>query len=77
MSRGFRDQSNNHAAQYIPSVVNDKNIDRHLPVKIIEETQKIESKFEEDLLFVWFECAEDFCCVVYMILVHDPRTTTR
>jgi len=50
---------------------------RDLPVKIVEEAEKIETKLDEALLLVLTQRTEDFCCVEHVLSVHDSNGRVR
>lgn len=41
------------------------------PVEIVEKREKVEAKLEENFFFISFQCPEDFCRVVHVVLVDD------
>lgn len=45
----------------------------NLPVEIVEEAEKIETKLDEALLLVLAKRTEDFCCVEHVLSIHDPN----
>jgi hypothetical protein len=45
----------------------------NLPVQIVKEAQKIESKFDEALFLVLTQRAEDLCGIKHVLVVQDPN----
>lgn len=57
-----------------PNLVS-SSVERHeiyAPVKIVEEGNEVETELDETLLFVTRKSSEDFCCVVHVVLAHNP-----
>ena len=49
-----------------------QEIKRDPPVEVVEERDEVETELDERFLLVARQCAEDFRCVIHVILGHDP-----